>query len=246
MRIRHRALFALLLLPAAAHAQAGGYTLSPTPAAWSSRVAAARAVLVDSMRKADIPGVSITVVKDGRIIWSEGLGYADLEQRVPATPLTRFRIGSISKSLTAGAVGQLWEPGPARPRRTGAALRPVLSRQAMADHHAGGCRAPGRYPPLQGDAEIYGATHYRVRDPGLRIFADSHPLSSRARGSTTASYGFSLLSAVMEGASGEPFLRLCASTSFFALGMIHTVAEFPDSLSRTARGSIPGIPPARR
>jgi CubicO group peptidase (beta-lactamase class C family) len=50
-----------------------------------------------------------TVIKDGHVIWSEGFGMADLEQQVPATPLTRFRVGSVSKPLTSAALGLLVE-----------------------------------------------------------------------------------------------------------------------------------------
>ncbi len=51
-----------------------------------------------------IPGLSLTVAVDGKIMYSEGFGYADLEERVPVWPTTKFRIGSISKPLTATAL----------------------------------------------------------------------------------------------------------------------------------------------
>src|SRR5258708_14640445 len=58
-----------------------------------------------------IPGLSLTVAVDGKIMYSEGFGYADLEERVPVWPTTKFRIGSISKPLTATALMQLVEAG---------------------------------------------------------------------------------------------------------------------------------------
>ena len=39
------------------------------------------------------------------------MGYADLENNVPCTPETVFRIASISKSITMAAVARLWEAG---------------------------------------------------------------------------------------------------------------------------------------
>jgi len=51
------------------------------------------------------------VMKDGEVVWSEGFGWADIEQQVAVTPLTRFRIGSVSKSLTAAAVARLVQQG---------------------------------------------------------------------------------------------------------------------------------------
>uniref|UniRef100_A0A8D2LPT5 Lactamase beta n=2 Tax=Varanus komodoensis TaxID=61221 RepID=A0A8D2LPT5_VARKO len=52
-------------------------------------------------------GVSV----DGKEVWSEGMGYADVENRVPCKPETVARIASISKSLTMVAVAKLWEEG---------------------------------------------------------------------------------------------------------------------------------------
>ncbi|MGA7931601.1 MAG: serine hydrolase domain-containing protein [Candidatus Sulfotelmatobacter sp.] len=48
-------------------------------------------------------GLSVAVAIDGRIVWSEGFGFADLEQQVPVTSATKFRIGSVSKVLAIAA-----------------------------------------------------------------------------------------------------------------------------------------------
>jgi CubicO group peptidase (beta-lactamase class C family) len=53
--------------------------------------------------------MTIAVAVDGRIVWAEGFGFADLEQCVPASPSTKFRIGSISKPLTGTAAALLSE-----------------------------------------------------------------------------------------------------------------------------------------
>ncbi|XP_049761787.1 serine beta-lactamase-like protein LACTB, mitochondrial isoform X2 [Elephas maximus indicus] len=57
------------------------------------------------------PGIVVGVSVDGKEIWSEGLGYADVENRVPCKPETVMRIASISKSLTMVALAKLWEAG---------------------------------------------------------------------------------------------------------------------------------------
>jgi serine beta-lactamase-like protein LACTB, mitochondrial len=74
-------------------------------------VAGVRQFILDTMRVLGAPGSAISVRKDGRVVWSEGFGSANLEQHVPVTPLTRFRIGSVSKPLTATALGLLSEQG---------------------------------------------------------------------------------------------------------------------------------------
>lgn len=52
-----------------------------------------------------IPGVSIAVSVDGKTVWSEGFGFADVENRVLCTSKTVMRIASISKPLTTTATG---------------------------------------------------------------------------------------------------------------------------------------------
>ena len=50
-----------------------------------------------------VPGISAAVVWNGEEVWSEGFGMADLENSVPVTPQTLFRLASISKPITATA-----------------------------------------------------------------------------------------------------------------------------------------------
>jgi CubicO group peptidase (beta-lactamase class C family) len=65
-----------------------------------------------ALRTADIPGVVVTVVKDGQILTARGFGYADVEKRTPVDPeRTLFRPGSVSKLVTWTAAMQLVEQG---------------------------------------------------------------------------------------------------------------------------------------
>jgi hypothetical protein len=57
----------------------------------------------------NLPGLSVAMGVAGDIVWAEGFGWADLENRVPVTPDTRLRIGTASKALTSAAVGLLLE-----------------------------------------------------------------------------------------------------------------------------------------
>ncbi|KAJ0069493.1 hypothetical protein NL108_008283 [Boleophthalmus pectinirostris] len=57
------------------------------------------------------PGLVVGVSVDGVQVWAEGIGFADLENRVPCTPDTVMRIASISKPLTSAAVARLCEEG---------------------------------------------------------------------------------------------------------------------------------------
>ena len=58
----------------------------------------------------DIPGMSVSVYRNGEIIWSRGYGYSDLLTQDPIDPEeTLFRVGSVSKTYTAAAVGLLYQ-----------------------------------------------------------------------------------------------------------------------------------------
>jgi CubicO group peptidase (beta-lactamase class C family) len=56
-----------------------------------------------------IPGVSAAVVREGRVIWSAGLGMADIERRIPAAPQTLYPIASLTKPIAAALLMQLVE-----------------------------------------------------------------------------------------------------------------------------------------
>ena len=57
------------------------------------------------------PGLDVAVAVNGKIVWSQGFGYADLAAKTPITSRTRFRIGSVSKPLTAAGLALLVERG---------------------------------------------------------------------------------------------------------------------------------------
>ena len=58
----------------------------------------------------NLPGLSISVAKKGKIVFSRGYGYADVEQKKTIDPSkTKFRIGSVSKTYAATALAILSE-----------------------------------------------------------------------------------------------------------------------------------------
>lgn len=64
----------------------------------------------EKMERYHVPGASLVVAEDGKIVFSQGYGYANLKEKIPVTPEeTIFRVGSVSKLFTATAVMQLAE-----------------------------------------------------------------------------------------------------------------------------------------
>lgn len=67
---------------------------------------------VDQLRQTlRIPGMSAAIVKDQKVLWMHGFGYADLENRVPATPDTLYHVASVTKTFGSTLVMQLVEKG---------------------------------------------------------------------------------------------------------------------------------------
>jgi len=175
-------------------------------------------------------GWTATVSKDNAIVFSKGFGLGNFEQQVPVYPgKTKFRIGSVSKSLTAAALGILIEEGkidldapvqkyvPYFPeKRYEVTTRQVAGHQAGIRHYNGDEFLSSKYYPT-------------VRD-GLEIFMNDTLLFEPGTRYSYSSYGFNLLSAIIEGASGDEFLHFMQTRVFDPLGMTETTAERMDSL----------------
>src|SRR6476646_7677944 len=68
---------------------------------YSAKIAKAQDLVRALMKEKNIPGLSICLATGDHIIWSQAFGYADLENKLPVTLESKFRVGSISKTLTS-------------------------------------------------------------------------------------------------------------------------------------------------
>ena len=183
-----------------------------------------------------LPSLSVAVAKDGEIVWAEGFGHADAERHKPVTPHTRFRTGSVSKTLTAAAVALLYDRKrldldapvqtyvPAYPKKEWT----VTTRQLLGDI-AGVHRLRG-----DGGNDQIPRGYCKTVDDAVKTFA-YEPLAfepgTKYRFSTS---GWILLSAVVEGASGEPFSAFMSREVFTPLRMDRTALEATDNDPDTA------------
>src|SRR5215211_7405645 len=65
----------------------------------------------DLMLKYGVPGGAVALVRDGKLIYARGFGYADVENKTPVQPDALFRIASVSKPITSAAIMTLVEEG---------------------------------------------------------------------------------------------------------------------------------------
>lgn len=185
----------------------------------------ASALIKGFMAETQSPGVAITIGQNGKVLWSEGFGYADIEQRVPVWPaITRFRVGSVAKPMTTVALAKLYEQGrldldapiqkyvPSFPEKEG-----TITTRLLAGHLAG-------IRHYKGD-EFFILKHYPSVLESLTIFRDDpllHPPGSKF---SCSSYAWNLISAVIEAASGREFLGYMDENVFGPTGMTRTTAD---------------------
>jgi CubicO group peptidase (beta-lactamase class C family) len=195
------------------------------PPRWSKPVDQGRQIVRAALSEQNLPGLSVAVGVGGDLVWAEGAGWADLENRVPVAPDMRFRIGTASKALTSAAVGLLLEKDrlkldeeiqvyvPEFPRKR---WRVTLGQ--LMGHLAGVSNDGGDEGPLLAE---------RCERPvdALHAFGDRSLSFEPGSGYRYSSYGWILVSAAVEAAAMQPFLTFMREQIFAPLGLEDTRAD---------------------
>lgn len=199
---RRAALSLALLLTLAPHAARAQQQNAPLAA---EKIKLIEAAIASEMSRQNIPGLSVAVVTNNSLRWSNGYGFADLENFVPAKAGTVYRLASISKPITAVAVMQLVERGkldldapvekycPAFPAKQW----PVTARHILG--HLSGIRH------YKSEEEFASTRRYDSIAAGLAMFKDDALLHEPGAKYTYTTFGYSVLGCAVEGASGQTF-----------------------------------------
>lgn len=231
---------ALLLLACAALALPHPSATQPIQAPPGSDSASLEAfmdsVVGIEIREYGVPGIVVTVVRDGRVVLAKGYGLADRPARRPmSAEETVMRVGSVSKPVTALAALQLVEagrldldapvarylPGVLRgPHAEGVRVRDLFTHTAGLDVRLNGTTTtdPARLLPLR---------RYIERDLPPLV----HPPGEVMRYSN---HGYVLLGRLVEAASGEPFEAYVRRHLFAPLGMGSSGYRLEGALARRA------------
>ncbi len=176
------------------------------------------------------PGISVAVVEEGRYQWSSGFGMADLEDSVPATSNTLYRLASISKPITATAAMVLYERGkldldapvqaycPSFPKKEA----PITTRELLG--HLGGIRHDRTHS--FDDPEVINTKH--VNDPivgGLSFFKDDPLVALPGTKFSYSTNGYTVVGCVIEGASGMKYVDFVRESVLLPAGMTHTQVD---------------------
>ncbi len=167
-----------------------------------------------------LPGMAVLVARDGKIVYQGGFGFADLDKKIPVTAETRFRIGSVSKQITAAAILRLADEGklsladpldryfPGFP--DGIALHHLLT-------HTSGIHSYTDKPEFLGKVT-------RPIEPGDLIdwFRDDPPDFAPGAGFHYNNSAYLLLGEIVAKVSGKPFGTSLQEMFFGPLGMDDT------------------------
>ena len=180
----------------------------------------------EQMSRDHIPGMSIAVAKGGET-WERAFGFADLENSTPARTDSSYRLASVTKPMTAVAVLQLVEKGKldldaeiqtyvaSFPRKP----FPVTVRQLLG--HVGGI---SHYKDR--DAEQHFKEHKTV-SAAIAVFKDFDLVAEPGTKYSYTSYGYVLLGAAIESASGQSYGDYMREHIWQPLGMNGTRMDDP-------------------
>jgi len=193
---------------------------------YSSAIQRSDLLLEQFLKTVDIPGLSVAIAKKDRIIYRRAFGMSDIEKKLPATNITKFRIGSVAKLLTAVATVSLIENSVIdRDNRIHKYIKdlPEEYRNMTIDQLAGHTAGIRHY------------THEEVASTNTRDFPDlrkaltlfiNEPLlADPGEEYHYSSYGYVLLGAVLENACQKKFNDIIKEYVLDKAGMENTLAE---------------------
>lgn len=181
-----------------------------------------------------IPAVAAAVMRGGTLVWSCARGWADIELEVAAKPDNLFRIGSVSKVVTAAIGARLAERGVVDLDAPIGRYRPSLPAQHHATtlrqlfSHRGGIRHYlAKDYDFAGPGGAIDTRFYRSTEEALALFIDDPFVAPPGTTPNYSTFGYTLIAAVLESASGKPFLALLEDEVVAPLSLREFAAERP-------------------
>jgi CubicO group peptidase (beta-lactamase class C family) len=225
-----RILIVLALLPIASPASAGSIDH------FAEQLKAFGLFAEQQLESEGNPALSVAV-DFGDTIWTAAYGWADIENQTPAKPLSAYRLASVTKPMTAVAILNLAEEGkidldaeiqtyvPYFPRKE----YPVTIRQLLS--HLGGISHYKNY-----DREGHIKEPMDTRE-AIAIFEDFALIAEPGTQFNYSSYGFNLVGAAIETASGMSYGEYLSKAVWGPMGMSNTRMDDPrDLIPNRVRG----------
>jgi len=178
------------------------------------------------IKQAKIPGLSVSVSMGNKVIYSNAFGLQDVEQNVPATTDTKYRIGSLAKLFTATTFikqiskGIFREDSKVSEFIPGLPLNYQFITLSQLASHTSGVRHYTRNEILTKNT-----VEYKKLEDGLSRFINDTLLFSPGEKYLYSSYGYILLGAALENITHESFNMLVQNEIFRPARMRATLPE---------------------
>lgn len=196
---------------------------------------AEREAIRQHMQANGVPGIAVAVWQDGKIVWEEGFGWADMENRVPVTAHSVFNLASVSKSLTAVGVmtlvqqGKVNLDGPSNDYLGEDRLRSWIGDpkqvtvRRLLNHTSG---LPG------GDQTFYGDDVRNVPSQSEAIRRYGILVAPAGERYLYSNIGYGVLGHLIAQVSGKSYADYMRQDVFLPLGMTHSSVEVAPGLEK--------------
>ena len=188
-------------------------------------------LLKSTTENLNVPSFSIAVGHQGKIIWSAAIGYQNIEENIPATPKTQYRIGSTSKSVTATGVARAVDKNLIEldaiigdtiinwtKKKWSFTMRQLLSHTAGIGNYEDFGFKSARYT-------LCNCHQFHTVSEGLKVFDSYNMLYKPGTSFKYSTFDVNLASAVLEQAVDQPFLEYLRNVVFQPLKMYDTYAD---------------------
>lgn len=206
-------------------------TTTVTNPAYQVAIDNANQHLTEIGAETDFPSFSIAVGHKGNLIWSAAAGFQDLDQQIPATPKTQYRIGSSSKAVTTTGVARALDQGLLQldaiigdtitnwsKKEYDFTLRQLLSHTAGVGNYKDFGFASAKYT-------LCNCHEFKTAAEGLKVFDRYDLIYKPGTAFAYSTFDINLASVVLEQAVSTPFLEYLDREVFIPLDMQDTYGD---------------------
>jgi CubicO group peptidase (beta-lactamase class C family) len=202
-----------------------------------------RDIIQKELKRSKVPSISVAVARDGKILWEESFGWADVENKIEATPRTAYSLASISKPITATGLMILLERG-------------LIDLERPADDYLGQAKLTAYHGRAE-EATVKRLLHHTAGLPThWHFFYDNDPYQRPSMDETIRRYGiltappgliynysnlgYGILDHIIERVSGVDYPEFMRKEVFGPLGMfdsaVYTEAGPEDKVAQRYLG----------
>jgi len=190
-------------------------------------------IVKTAIKKNYLPSLSIAVSKDGKIIFQEAYGFSDIENNVPASVNSVYRIGSGSKTMTASIIMALYEKGllnlddpiqkyaPSFPEKKA----PITVRQLLC--HQSGIR---NYSNDHYTDEYYSVKRYSSSCDATSVFKNDTLIALPGSKYSYTTYGYVVLGCIIENVTGLTYEQALQKYVLSPSKMTQTTLDYPEKI----------------